>query len=504
MILHKQLLQKIGAKKMSKFHSIYLYILPLISVVLLACLPQLTYGHNWGGDFALYIHQAKSLLSGSQDALATTNAFMVENSSDHNFSPRLYPWGFPLLLAPVYAGFGLNYMAFKVVECLFLVGSLGVMFFLFKKRLSPWYALLFMAIIGFNTIYLQSSNQVLSELPFLFFSFWSLFLILKFLETPKISMGLGILTGVVLFFSFSIRTEGIGLFGALTVGQLYGFIRQRSLKKMLWKQALPYLTAAVLFAASQWVLPTGFTSHLGYKDLVSWGQIQENFQAYGHWLEADYFDVALIPYFFYGLLGFVLLGMLTRLKKDLVLVVYFLFLVGLFGVWPFHEIRYLYGIYPFLLYFFIQGLRFLALQWPQSHVIKWTGIFVLGLCLTTNITQTGTQTIKAIQTGRSMSTGPEMPASKEMFAYIKDHTQPEDIVAFFKPRVMHLYTNRRSLALFNSTDELINKAEYIVENKNVGNYFQLPLSHTPETLPNAMEEVFSNANFIIYKINRSQ
>ena len=58
-------------------------------------------GHNPGDDFALYVNQAKSLVQGNVGETLASNHFAVDNSSWHSFSPYSYPWGFPLLLAPM-------------------------------------------------------------------------------------------------------------------------------------------------------------------------------------------------------------------------------------------------------------------------------------------------------------------------------------------------------------------------------------------------------------------
>ena len=57
-------------------------------------------GHWWGDDWALYIRQAKGLLDGHPNRVLTQNEFTVNASDGPEFSPPLYPWGFPLILAP--------------------------------------------------------------------------------------------------------------------------------------------------------------------------------------------------------------------------------------------------------------------------------------------------------------------------------------------------------------------------------------------------------------------
>ncbi len=67
----------------------------------------LTRGHDWGDDFAAYIMQAQSIADGKMQQLVQRSTFAVEASSGR-FGPVTLPWGFPLLLAPVYALFGMK------------------------------------------------------------------------------------------------------------------------------------------------------------------------------------------------------------------------------------------------------------------------------------------------------------------------------------------------------------------------------------------------------------
>src|SRR5699024_5775847 len=107
------------------------------------------------------------------------------------------------------------------------------------KSLNTKYSLLSLAIIGFNINYIRSVNSVVAGLPFLFFSFLGLYLILLILEEKhRNSILWALLTGSVLFFSFMIRTEGIGLFMALFAGQIALWIKCKKKGKQIVTFAL--------------------------------------------------------------------------------------------------------------------------------------------------------------------------------------------------------------------------------------------------------------------------
>ena len=75
-------------------------------------------GHWWGDDWALYLRQAKGLLDGHPNRVLTENEFTVFSSDGPEFSPPLYPWGFPLLLAPFVAVLGDNLDTLVIVPVL--------------------------------------------------------------------------------------------------------------------------------------------------------------------------------------------------------------------------------------------------------------------------------------------------------------------------------------------------------------------------------------------------
>src|SRR5436190_24345903 len=81
-----------------KKNSDYALLIPILiaSAFLIAiCIHD---GHNWSGDDALYIEQARALIDGSIDKLYELNKY----STDHAFriqGPYLYPMGFPIMLS---------------------------------------------------------------------------------------------------------------------------------------------------------------------------------------------------------------------------------------------------------------------------------------------------------------------------------------------------------------------------------------------------------------------
>ena len=62
-------------------------------------------GHTTGDDWALYVRMAKSLFEGNISDVISDNRFLFDHSTA--VTPPIYPWGWPLLLAPFVILFGI-------------------------------------------------------------------------------------------------------------------------------------------------------------------------------------------------------------------------------------------------------------------------------------------------------------------------------------------------------------------------------------------------------------
>src|SRR5215211_4346083 len=139
----------------------------ILSFVIGVC--TLRRGHEWGDDFAWYILQARSIVKGTTDDFIQTSTF-TNNESSTYVGPLAYPWGYPLILTPAYVIKGINPLALKLPALIFYAGFLVCLYGLVKMRLSRMESLLFVCLFAFNPLLLIFLDQILSDIPFLFFS----------------------------------------------------------------------------------------------------------------------------------------------------------------------------------------------------------------------------------------------------------------------------------------------------------------------------------------------
>ena len=93
--------------------------------------------------------------------------------------------------------------------------------------------------------------------------------------------------------------------------------------------------------------------------------------------------------------------------------------------------------------------------------------------------------------------GPFDPYSIETYDFIKNNTPPDSVIVFFKPRAMHLMTDRDALAL-TECDRML-EGDYLALSKKVGENLQIPPERIDECkLP--LDMVFQNRRFIVYRV----
>src|SRR5512138_1711455 len=202
-------------------HKKLLFIIIVISVIIGTCI--LTRGHQWGDDFAWYILQAKSIVTGTTDEFIEISDYTNYQSTQH-LGPLAYPWGYPLILAPVYAIKGIHPLTLKLPGIFFFAGFLICLYFLVKDRLTQTESLLLVALFAFNPLLLRFLDQILSDIPFLFFSTLSLLLMT---QESKRGISRYALIGPSIFFTTILRVTGILLLGCFLIVEFFRLLNNR-------------------------------------------------------------------------------------------------------------------------------------------------------------------------------------------------------------------------------------------------------------------------------------
>ncbi|MCX6066774.1 MAG: glycosyltransferase family 39 protein [Chloroflexi bacterium] len=458
---------------------------------------MLTRGHVWLDDFASYLMQAKSILSWSMGDFIRRNAFTVQNSS-YPPGPVAYPWGFPLLLALVYAIFGLNALALKLVGIAFYAVFLVAFYFLAHTRLEEDESLLLPGVFAVLPALLAANDLIISDIPFLAFSTISLFLADRF---PRQKALAGILLGASLFMACFVRTTGVVLLAPLALTLLIAFWPRWQLA--LKQAAVPALMFGFLIAVQVALFPGGQDSYFSHFSMLTPQRLLDN-ALYYLWLPSWTF--ANIPggLVLYPLLAvFVLVSLLTHLRRDAALHAYSLLTVALFIVWPERQgLRFIYPILPILFIAAFDGMKLGVARLPVNGQKTAKSIVsgFWGLLLLVSLGISAYSAYTNASGGRNIN-GPFDVYSNQFFSFIREETPAESVIIFMRPRALRLFTDRDAF-MTERCDDLV-KGDYVAIHEKMAGNGQIPPEQITSCNPRVtLEEVFNNKRFTVYKIQK--
>jgi hypothetical protein len=158
-------------------------------------------------------------------------------------------------------------------------------------------------------------------------------------------------------------------------------------------------------------------------------------------------------------------------------------------------VRYLYPVVPFYFYFVVQGVR---AGWAIPERWRWLSRGLHGLVLLGVVAYFGFaagRIARGALAGQNWPPGPLDRDGRAMFAFIQHFTQPADVIVFFKPRAMWLFTGRDSY----SADECekLSGGDYVVIHQEIGPARQVDPVLVPMCYSGVA--VYSNPTFVVYK-----
>ncbi len=476
---------------------------PLLIVILSLSIAigssSLTRGHEWGDDFASYIMQAQSIFNGDMQNFVEHNGITIRQSSSQ-IGPVAYPWGYPLILTPVYAVKGISPLALKLPGLFFFAGFLISLYLLMRDHLTQTESLLLVSLFAFNPMLLDFLDQILSDIPFLFFSTLALLIMTNEKERGTLDNAL---LGVVISLAFFIRATGILLLATLLTVEFFKAWSARTnrdwIKTILQNVIVVCGIFGILWIAYAFVFPGGSESYFaqlkGYKFETALGSINSYFQLF-----SLFFGISTIwRYIYYVLFIFFLIGVWIRLREGPALIIFFSLWMILLIIWPIWQgPRFIFPLLPIFVYFTFQGMKSLINNLSEKHHRTGQRIFygfwllIIGIFLINSSANAFTN----LQNNRSIN-GPFDPYSMEVYNYMKEKTPSDSIVIFFKPRAMRLMTDHDTI-MSTECDRML-LGDYIVLSRKVGENQQI----TPEEIDTCnlpLDEALKNRRFVVYEI----
>jgi len=500
--------------KIFKYHElkpIHLFVFLILPLYLILGSSFLTVGHYWGGDFSAYIMQAESIIDGTVQQYIEENTFTIKNTLP-GLGPILYPWGYPILILPAIYILGINLWAIKAINFLFFLLFLICIYLLFVDRLSKFKLSVLLCLFAFSPLLLEAHDFILSDIPFLFFSTLSILLIDFLIVSGQRLFSKTIdylLLGASIYFAFSIRQNGALLLLVLIICQIIQVFRFNRNKLFKLKPNLPDIVLSfslVILLGVHEQLFVSDSTHIEYF-------LNSNYE--WRYLVKFYNYLLLLPTFitnfsfntyenliiFLVLFPFLIAGLYLRWKSDYHFILYSGFSLGLYLLFPSFNSRYIFPILPFYIYFVLIGMGQLGKFLDQHNLsnLQQIGYRLIILAIIMEFAFSFTLATKNLRSKREIS-GPFDPTSTEMFQFVSDNTEPESIMAFFKPRVLRFFTGRNSFRATKCKDLL--SVDYLIVHKYRDHYWD-----SEDSLENCSPHIefiktFENPNFWIYSLNK--
>lgn len=474
----------------------FLITLIIISVILGA--GTLRRGHEWGDDFAWYILQAKSILTGTTAEFMQQSAFINTQSTTH-VGPLAYPWGYPLILVPVYALKGLSPLPLKLPGLFLYASFLFCLYFLMKTRFTRTESLLVVALFAFNPMLIRFEDQILSDIPFLFFSTLALLLMI---QDNKRGVFQYILIGASIFLTAFIRATGILLLGSFLAVEfldIWKNIRDRTaVKKIMVNSLIVCFVFAALWIANALLFPNGGESYLSQYAGLTLERVKNFAVSYFNIFALFFGEAVVWKYLYYALFIFFLVGVWVRRKDETIFIIFAVLWMIVHVTYPYWQgARYIFPLLPIFIFFTFWGMKTVIAGLSEKNKsvgqIIFNGFWLVIIAIffiTSSI-----NAYKNIQNNRAMN-GPYDPFSTEMFAFIKEQTPPDSVIEFFKPRAMRLFTGRNSIMILECSG--LPTGDYEVIHKNWENS-QIPPGQVDECgVP--LKPVYENRRFLVYRI----
>ena len=463
--------------------------------------------HDWGDDFAQYIHQAGNIVHG----IPQSETGYVFNQYNAVIGPKAYPAGFPLLLAPVYALSGNNMLAFTSFISLIYI-MLGLLMVIFYRNYFSRITALVLAIIFlYNPQMIIFKREVMSDIPFTALLVLNFILYLKYKFTNlKYSIALALITG----FMLAVRPAGIVFVAAVAMEQLVWLIRRKTaFRNVALQTGMIVLIPVVLYFVINSILfriPSGgsISDYLTFYSTGNYLQtIPENL---AHYIEVFWYLYIPDGGVLRGLslllgavmLAMTLIGFLKRLLHEPgVTEWFFIFYMILLLLYPYNNsaFRFMVPLGFIFLFYAATGLKTIQLFPRIPAWKKAVGIGVLIMLLFMP------GLIDIARSGGEPLEGPQQQTAIATFNYISKNVPADAVVVFAKPRALALYAGCQSMADPCTADPtLVHKqvtearASYLLMNNKLTSE---TMQRYARVMGSRLTKQFKNEDFTLYKIN---
>ena len=452
-------------------------------------------GQDWGDDYAQYIANARNLALGRPYA---ETRFVVTLPEAAIHMPSSYPPVFPLLLEPVYRRYGLNFSALQVPVQVMFVLAAAVFYALARLRnveLMPAAAAAFATAV--SGVALTLKDLIFSDSTYLFFAGFSL-VAMVWVERRgwdvKKPLPAAAVVSICMLLAYGSRSVGISLAAAFA---LYEAVVKRRIR-LFSVAVLAGFGAGVVFYSLTPYGGRGYGTEFYFAPAVYW----QNTIAYGKamaelWAGAP----APVRYFLMAATAAIAAPEWLRRLRSCPSVVEYFVVTSILPVifYPAgRHFRYILPVYPLYLIYFLEGASWWSMRSKRAFTWASAGACVL-------LMAGSALALRGRERGPYLE-GAERPTFVEAWQFVRDHTDPDQLVVFWKPRLLALCTNHRS-GWYPYTDDDTGFDEYLksagaryvlvyLRGEDDGRWLVPHIRRQPERFA----AVFTNADFQLYQV----
>ena len=392
--------------------------------------------HDWGDDFAQYLHQTQNLCEG-ENMMQTG---YLNKISPVESGPSAYAPVFPIMLSPVYYLFENSFTAFnRFTDILLLLASLAG-FLLFSKFIPRISSLLIIILFAWHPFSFSFKNEILADIPFLLFVFLALFS-----YSQKYFRGKFIITALFTALAFSTKSQGIAL--ALCIPLSYVFFPDEKYSlNIRIRNSFMHLFVFIFFMIlinlvifKSPLFDKAYTSLINFS--VIWQNINAYYDSYIYFFSFSFFGLIIWTKIFSFLTLIMLVhGIILSYRHSKIIVIYFLLYLSMLLAYDYTKMseRYLFHLLAFMLYFIVFSASKINLRFIKKSQTALILIFIVFFTLITRYY------IQDFRYNNQIVEGPCKPESIELFEKVKNLSSEDDIILFFKARAMAYYSGRKS------------------------------------------------------------
>lgn len=419
-------------KSDSKTEAILIWV--LLAVICVFHLVTLRSGHDWGGDFSQYIFHARNIADKGE--FGNLNDLVIMEPY-YRYSPETVPPVFPLLLSMPYKAFGLNLKAFKALIVIFWLMFLVLANQIFKKYLHQTSHFLFLMFLGLHPFFWDFMKNILTDIPFLFFTYATLYYFEKFINkeifAERVILG-SVILGMLMYVTYGTRSAGLVVVPVIAVYDIY--FSKRITKRIV----IATIVFLAFFMPHSMILPrdTVIITNFNLNNSIYTGKIIKYLKAVRNFYIGNLMFTVYIAMFLYGWVKS------KNNRLSIYKIFLFLYCIMIFLWSGYQGFRYLIPIAP-LLYFFpmVAFDHMLEKRSPRLNAIAVLVVLATFISFSSRY-------VKVI--GKH-EVNIESSYAQGMFNYISEHTPEDARIIFSKPRVLSLFTGRRCSKFYPSDDE---------------------------------------------------